>query len=172
MQGVIATWGGARVRVYGAGLVGLSAAAIAVEQGASVEVVDPNPQRLALAARFGAAPLDGEPDVVIEVSGHAVSEALAEVAVGGVVVLVGSVFPAEPVLFDAESIVRRLVTVTGVHNYTGAELAEAVGFLAGVGRAYPFAEMVGEIRELRDIDEALATASAPAAALRTGLRPR
>ncbi|WP_176697059.1 alcohol dehydrogenase catalytic domain-containing protein [Microbacterium sp. 3J1] len=162
---------GAAVRIHGAGLVGLTAAAIAAEHGATVEVLDPNPARVALAARFGASPLDRDPDVVIEASGHAVQDAIAGATTGGTVVLVGSVFPAEPVPFDAESLVRRLVTVTGVHNYTGQELAEAVAFLAGRGRAYPFADAVGEVRQLAAIDEALAAASVPDAPLRIGLVP-
>ncbi|WP_029261354.1 zinc-binding dehydrogenase, partial [Microbacterium sp. Cr-K1W] len=162
---------GAAVRIHGAGLVGLSAAAIAAEQGATVEVLDPNPDRRALAARFGATSLDREPDVVIEASGHAVGEALAGVTVGGTVVLVGSVFPADPVPFDAESIVRRLVTVAGIHNYTGAELAAAVAFLAGRGRAYPFGDAVGAVRGLHEIDAALEEAAAADAPLRIGLLP-
>lgn len=173
---------GARVRVHGAGLVGLSAAAIAVEHGAAVEIADPNPLRRALAARFGAreaqadaagpaGPGDG-PEVVIEASGHAVTTALAEVATGGVVVLIGSVFPAEAVPLDAESIVRRMVTITGVHNYTGGELADAVGFLAGRGRAYPFADAVGAVRPLAELDLALAEAAEPDAPLRIGLATR
>lgn len=162
---------GAAVRIHGAGLVGLTAAAIAVERGAVVEVLDPNPARRALAARFGGTRLEGEPEIVIEASGHAVADALAGVATGGTVVLVGSVFPADPVPFDAESIVRRLVTVAGVHNYTGADLVEAVAFLAGRGRAYPFADAVGEVRPLTGVDEALAAASAPGAPLRIGLVP-
>lgn len=162
---------GAAVRIHGAGLVGLTAAAIAVEQGAVVEVLDPNPARGALAARFGATRLEGEPEIVIEASGHAVADALAGVATGGTVVLVGSVFPADPVPFDAESIVRRLVTVAGVHNYTGDDLVEAVAFLAGRGRAYPFADAVGEVRPLTGVDEALAAASGPGAPLRIGLVP-
>lgn len=162
---------GAAVRIHGAGLVGLSAAAIAAERGATVEVLDPNPDRRALALRFGAGMLDREPDVVIEASGHAVREALAGVGIGGTVVLVGSVFPAEPVPFDAESVVRRLVTVAGIHNYTGTELAEAVAFLAGRGRAYPFADAVGSVRSLRDIDAALVEAGSAGAPLRVGLIP-
>lgn len=162
---------GAVVRVHGAGLVGLSAAAIAAEHGAAVEVLDPDPQRRELATRFGAGRVDREPDVVIEASGHAVTEALAGVGVGGTVVLVGSVFPAEPVPVDAESLVRRLVTITGVHNYTARELADAVAFLAGRGRAYPFGEAVGSVRPLLDIDAALAAAAAPGAPLRIGLQP-
>lgn len=163
---------GLRVRVYGAGLVGLSAAAIAAEQGALVDVVDPNSARQAEASRFGGTGFDGAPDVAIEASGHAVADAIAAVDVGGVVVLVGSVFPADPVPFDAESAVRRLLTVTGVHNYTGAALAEAVAFLAGRGRAYPFADAVGTIRDLNDLDAALAEAAAPDVPLRIGLALR
>ncbi|GGD62210.1 alcohol dehydrogenase catalytic domain-containing protein [Microbacterium murale] len=166
---------GTRVLVYGAGLVGLSAAAIAADEGADVTVVDPAPSRRAFAERFGAtsavkatAPVD----IVIEASGHAVADAIAVADVGGAVVLVGSVFPADPVPLDAESVVRRLLTVTGVHNYTGAELAAAVGFLAGRGRAYPFADVVGAVHQLDDVDAAVAAAAAPGAPLRVALNPR
>lgn len=163
---------GARVRIYGAGLVGLSAAAIALEQGATVEVVDPHPGRAALAATWGTGALDGEPDVVIEASGHAVSEAIIDVAIGGTTVLIGSVFPAPPVAVDAESIVRRMITLTGVHNYTAADLVAAVEFLAGPGSAYPFAQTVGVVRPLSELDDALAEASGADAPLRVGIVPR
>jgi hypothetical protein len=63
------------------------------------------------------------------------------------------------------------VTIAGVHNYTGAELAEAVAFLAGRGRAYPFADAVGAVRPLVDIDAALAAAAERGAPLRIGLVP-
>ncbi|GAA2885684.1 alcohol dehydrogenase catalytic domain-containing protein [Microbacterium esteraromaticum] len=165
---------GVRVRVYGAGLVGLSAVAMAAAEGAIVDVVDPNADRLRLATRFGAEPdaLSSEPEIAIEASGHAVSAAIADVAVGGTVVLVGSVFPAEPVPLDAESIVRRMVTIAGVHNYTGHELADAVSFLAGRGRAFPFAEMVGTVHPLADLDQAIALAAAPGAPPRIGVAAR
>lgn len=166
---------GTRVLVYGAGLVGLSAAAIAADDGAEVTVVDPSLSRRAFAERFGAtsAAKAIEPaDIVIEASGHAVAEAIAAADVGGSVVLVGSVFPADPVPLDAESLVRRLLTVTGVHNYTGSDLAAAVGFLAGRGRAYPFADVVGAVHPLDEVDDALAAAAAPDAPLRVALNPR
>lgn len=165
---------GVRVRIYGAGLVGLSAAAIAAAEGAVVDVVDPNPARQRLAARFGASPdaASAEPEIVIEASGHAVGGAMSEVAVGGTVVLVGSVFPADPVALDAESVVRRMITVTGVHNYTGSQLAEAVAFLAGRGRAFPFAEMVGTVHPLADLDHAITLAAAPGAPPRIGVVAR
>lgn len=166
---------GTRVLVYGAGLVGLSAVAIAADEGAVVTVVDPSPTRRAFAERFGGTAVTTaikSADIVIEASGHAVAEALAAADIGGTVVLVGSVFPAEPVPFDAESVVRRLITVTGVHNYTGSDLAAAVGFLAGRGRAYPFTEVVGAVHPLDEVDAALAAAAAPGAPLRVALSPR
>ncbi|MGL3150481.1 alcohol dehydrogenase catalytic domain-containing protein [Microbacterium sp. A82] len=166
---------GLRVLVYGAGLVGLSAAAIAADAGAQVSIVDPSPARRSFAERFGGVGLAAavEPaDIVIEASGHAVADALAAADVGGSVALVGSVFPAPPVPLDAESIVRRLVSVVGVHNYTADDLVGAVGFLAGRGRAYPFSEVIGAVHPLRDVDAALSAASAPGAPLRVAIDPR
>lgn len=164
---------GARVRVHGAGLVGLSAAAIARSRGAIVDVMDPDPARREFAHWFGAASrAEGAPDAAIEASGHAVPEALSEVAVGGVVVLVGSVFPAEPVPLNAESVVRRLVTITGVHGCTGADLSAAVSFLAGPGRAHPFDEVVSAVHPLSEIDRALVDAAAPDAPLRIAVARR
>lgn len=165
---------GARVLVYGAGLVGLSAAAIAADAGAEVTVVDPSATRRAFAERFGgtaAAGATGPVDIVIEASGRAVAEAIAGADVGGTVVLVGSVFGADPVPFDAEDAVRRLLTVTGVHNYAGDDLAAAAGFLAGTGRAYPFADAVGAVHPLAEVDAAISAASAPEAPLRVGITP-
>lgn len=166
---------GARVLVYGAGLVGLSAVAIAVDAAAEVTVVDPSAERRSFAQRFGAtavAASRGPADIVIEASGHAVAEAIASADVGGTVVLVGSVFPADPVPLDAESVVRRMVTIAGVHNYTGGDLAAAAGFLAGAGRGFPFTEVVGSQFALDDVDAAIAAASGPGAPLRVGLHPR
>lgn len=254
---------GARVRIHGAGLLGLSAAAIATEYGALVELRDPDEQRRAWAqswlARqdrrhpptsvapdasgrrdgpggrdvpvgsdgrevrdgrdgrdaFDAPGAPGAPDVVIETSGRpvAVAEALHGVGTGGVVVLAGSTpavgsassagsasaagnaspsgsvslsgsaspdghvppggsaSPSGRVPLDAESIARRLVTVVGVRDSSGVELIEAVGFLAGRGRAYAFADAVGAVRPLADLDDAFVEASAPGAPLRVGVVP-
>ena len=74
--------------------------------------------------------------------------------------------------FDAESVVRRSLTVTGVRDCTGAELAGAVAFLSGRGRGYPFAEAVGATYPLVEVDAALAAASDPDAPLRVALSPR
>lgn len=183
---------GAVVLVTGAGLIGLTATAQATDAGARVVVVDPDPARRRLAVRFGAvATVDpsaapdsddglatafsvagGAPLVAVEASGsrHAVASALAELGVGGVAVLVGSVFPSPAVPLDAESVVRRLVTVRGVHNYAPKHLVEAVRFVEERHAAWPLDALVGETVALRDLDAGIAAAAA-GGSVRVGVRP-
>ena len=188
----IAPLDGAVVLVTGAGLIGLTATALATDAGARVVVVDPDPARRRLAVRFGAvATVDptaapdsddglatafsvarGAPLVAVEASGspHAVASALAELGVGGVAVLVGSVFPAPAVPLDAESVVRRLVTVRGVHNYAPRHLVDAVRFVEERHAAWPLDGLVGEKVALRDLDAGIAAAAA-GGSVRVGVRP-
>jgi putative phosphonate catabolism associated alcohol dehydrogenase len=183
---------GAVVLVLGAGLIGLTAAAMATDAGARVVVVDPDASRRALAARFGAvatasptAPpasddgvehalraAGGAPRVAVEASGssHAVASALASLDTGGVAVLVGSVFPAPAVPFDAESAVRRLVTIRGVHNYAPRHLVAAARFVEERHAAWPLAELVGEVVALADLDAGI-TVAAAGGSVRVGVRP-
>jgi putative phosphonate catabolism associated alcohol dehydrogenase len=183
---------GAVVLVLGAGLIGLTAAAMATDAGSRVVVVDPDASRRALAARFGAvatasptaAPgsddsvehalrtAGGAPRVAVEASGspHAVASALASLDTGGVAVLVGSVFPAPAVPLDAESVVRRLVTIRGVHNYAPQHLVAAARFVEERHAAWPLAELVGEVVALADLDAGIAAAAA-GGSVRVGVRP-
>jgi putative phosphonate catabolism associated alcohol dehydrogenase len=187
---------GSVVVVFGAGLIGLTACAMATDRGARVVVVDPDPRRRTLAARFGAvAAVDpgirgtdpesmdsalealGElPLVAIEASGsaRAVATAISALGMGGVVVLVGSVFPSDSVALDPESTVRRLLTIRGVHNYAPRHLEQAVRYVERAASSYPFAELVGATVALRDLDDGIG-AAAEARAVRIGvdpLRPR
>ncbi|MBP6684454.1 MAG: zinc-binding dehydrogenase, partial [Leucobacter sp.] len=185
---------GATVLVTGAGLVGLTAIAIATDRGARVIAADPNPQRRALAERFGAA-ITADPTlqdavagsladafrelgaregvhVVIEASGNAaaVAQAIDALDIGGVAVLVGSVHPVGQVPIDPESMVRGLRSVRGLHNYTAVHLEEAVEYLLERHDAYPFRELVGAEFTLAEIDEAIAMA-ATGESVRVGVRP-
>jgi threonine dehydrogenase-like Zn-dependent dehydrogenase len=86
---------GRTVLVQGAGLLGLTAAAMAAAEGAAeVHVVDPAAERRELARRFGATATgaEGAPavDVAFEFSGR--SAAMPALRVGGVWVLAGAVF--------------------------------------------------------------------------------
>jgi threonine 3-dehydrogenase len=132
-----------RVLVSGLGMLGITACAVAAARGAHVTGRDPDHDRRALAQRFGAAavdapvgsgPVDGTRfDVVLELSGaaDAVAEALRVVDVGGTVALAGSVSASAPVALDPEQVVRRLLTISGIHNYEPRHLTEAVDFLTG-----------------------------------------
>ncbi|WP_314651781.1 alcohol dehydrogenase catalytic domain-containing protein [uncultured Microbacterium sp.] len=188
---------GTRVRVHGAGLLGLTVTAMAVGLGAVVEVRDPDAGRRARAREFGATTVDGEPDAVVHTAGPVTAAAIEAVADGGIVIIVGGdardtdpvaaasaadravgagasdagATGLENVGIDAARLSARSTTIAGVHGSAGGDLADAVAFLAGRGRAYPFADAVGSILALSAVDAALAAASEPAAPLRVGLVP-
>ena len=170
---------GRRVLVSGVGMLGLCACAVASERGASwVEARDPNPQRRALACRFGAdrgvdpahADTGVVTDVVIELSGlpAAVSTALNSVDIGGRVVLAGSVAPRGTVPVDPEHLVRSLITIVGVHNYEPRHLAAAIDFLTATNR-YDFTPVIAEPASLADLPPELTDAGG--AVLRRAVRP-
>ncbi|WP_053650768.1 zinc-binding dehydrogenase [Streptomyces sp. XY431] len=164
---------GRRVLITGAGMLGLTAVAMAATAGARVTAVDPDRQRRTQALRFGASTaLDsaeeaGPADIALDFSGHpaAVQRCLDSLAVGGRAVLVGSVSPGPAVALDPERLVRGLHTVTGVHNYRPKHLDAAVRFLAAHHRDFPFAELVAAPHPLDRIADAVEAA-------RTGAAPR
>ncbi|MBA4020517.1 MAG: alcohol dehydrogenase [Pirellula sp.] len=182
---------GDNVVVFGAGMLGLTMAAIARSRGAAeVIVVDVAPQRLRQALRFGAtaclefssdAPAIVEvvrartaergADLVLEASGspEAMEAALKVARIGGRIVFVGAVRPTRPIPLDAEQLVRRVLTLRGLHNYTPDDLAAAVTFLNGAPE-YPFAEFVSRPFPLAEAEAAFAAAQ-HGPALRTAVRP-
>ncbi len=148
-----------RVLIVGAGMLGVTAAAACARAGAKVQISDLDPHRLALAQRFGGVPdTGGTVDTAIDFSGAsaAISAALQRLDVGGVLVLAGSVLPAPPVPVDPESIVRKWITITGVHNYEPRHLEAAVDFLSETLTAYPWSALVSEPVALEDIADVLA----------------
>jgi len=178
----------------GCGMLGLTAVAAAAELGAVVVAVDPDPSRRALAAGLGAAAVS-EPGVdalraalraapraarsrsraegfgvAWELSGSgAAIEALLECAdTGATIVLAGSVFPAPPLRLSAEAVVRRLLSIRGVHNYRPEHLERAVRFLERSDAAR-LAALVGEVLPFSEAEDAL---SRPATlGTRIGVRP-
>jgi alcohol dehydrogenase len=174
------------VLVQGAGMLGLTAVAMARSAGASsVIVTDPNRGRLALASRFGAmaavtpdalagalASLNGGRgvDVAIEMTGsaEAFDAALPLLGIGATYVLIGAVYPGRPVEVAMETIVRRTLTVRGLHNYAPQDLLAAVRFLAEEP-GYPFDELVEGWFPLLEADAAFERARDPAI-LRVGVR--
>lgn len=93
-------------------------------------------------------------------SADATRSAIASARIGGTVVLAGTVSPVGTIDLDPEAVVRRMLTIRGVHNYHPSDLVSAIRFLAGPGRAFPFAELVAATYPLERADDAFADAHA------------
>lgn len=182
------------VVIAGAGMLGLTAAAMAKDAGAHVVVSDPDEARRRGALAFGAdavadpraaathpsslaaaiAAAGGRGSgctIALELSGSAsaVRTLVDLVDVGGVVIFAGTVSPGAGLRVDPEHIVRRLLTIRGVHNYAPRHLEQAVAYLAGAWQRYPFAQQVARVLPLEAVDEALALAAVSGP--RIGLSP-
>jgi putative phosphonate catabolism associated alcohol dehydrogenase len=148
------------VCLFGAGMLGLTACAMLHVAGAAAIVcVDLNRNRLERARQFGAtqaitsqdlpqatdAATGGHGfDLVLELSGSpsAAESGLRLLRQGGTLVLVGAVFPTPPLAISPEQIVRRNLTIHGVHNYTPRDLLSAVDFLTHHHGDFPLADVV------------------------------
>lgn len=188
-HGAVAACGGLTGRVVGVagcGLLGLTATALAATAGARVIAVEPDSDRRRRAADFGAvvtvapdgfaaaaaaAAPDGL-DAFIEASGSnaAFASGLAALRVGGTLVVVGAVSPAPPVAVSLEAIVRRCITIRGIHNYRPADLVAAVRFLEERHTVYPFAALVSAWYPLAEAAAAFHAADGPRH-VRVGLLP-
>lgn len=181
--------GGEHVVIQGCGMLGLTAIAYVRSRGAGmITACDVAPVRRSWARRCGAdavtAPEDlhetvaeltgGEgAEVVLDLSGNsaAVRAALDLLAIGGRLGLVGSVFPSPAIEVDPEMIVRRLLTVAGIHNYGPGDLATAVDFLDRMADRDLFRGFVPETFPLAGIDDAVAHAGRERPP-RVGIDPR
>lgn len=164
--------------VVGAGMLGLSACAQLKALGASkIIVMDIDASRLGYAKKFGAThtvlldPSTGEisvgaedfqnVDFAIETSGNpkTIELTLSGLAIGGVLTLVGSIFNQDNISINAENIVRNLLTIRGLHNYTPEDLKNAIDFIQRHHGDFPFQELVGAEFKLEDLTEAFECAN-------------
>jgi putative phosphonate catabolism associated alcohol dehydrogenase len=181
---------GRAVLVLGAGVLGVTACAMARTGGARVVLAgDPVSVCRERALCFGAThafPAEVEElagrvaevtggrgaDVVLELAGTAqsVQAGLRLTRTGGTLVLAGTVLPTTPVAIDPEQVVRRMLTIRGVHNYHARDLQTALAFLAGPGRAFPFASLVAAEYPLEETAAAFTFAHAHPG-IRVAVRP-
>ena len=183
----------AHVGVFGMGMLGLTATSMIHRLGAqSIVCVETNPDRLKAAAEFGCThvanveanssndsmhqlPPLGERglDASLEFSGanSAVNSSLQHLRNGGAAVLAGSVFPTDPIEIPPEQIVRRILTIRGIHNYRPDDLANALSFLEGNFNRYPFANLVSQEFPLNRVNDAFA-AAANGKHIRVAVNPR
>jgi alcohol dehydrogenase len=176
------------VCLFGAGLLGLTACAmLRVAGAANIVCVDLDDSRRRRALDFGATiavppdELDDVSaevtndfgfDVILELSGSnaAFDSGLNVVRIGGTLVLVGAVFPTAPVSIAPERIVRRNLSIHGIHNYRPADLLRAVEFLSQHHTEFPFAEVVCDWLPLDSAGEAFRLSHDPNR-IRVGVGP-
>ena len=173
---------GDTVVIQGLGLLGLYGCAIAKARGAArVIALDPVPARLEMAQRFGAdltlditryepadlirevrdaSPPDGA-DVVIEVCGipAVVSQGIQMLRIGGRYVLAGFVGPGAKIDIDAHDLVKKWITLRGIHNYHPRHLIQALDFVMANRDRFPFKEIVDSRFSLDELDEAFEKAA-------------
>ncbi|MEO0897935.1 MAG: zinc-binding dehydrogenase [Bacteroidota bacterium] len=167
---------GKSILITGAGGLGITAVAYARYLGASqVFITDKHESRLKLATSMGAhhtfiVPKDGEQlkteilkqthdrgiDIILEMSGDksAIEQGIDLLRIGGIMVWVGSVFPQEAVQLNAEQVVRKIITLKGLHNYSGEDLQEAIQFLISTRDNWDLTQLIEKEFTLERINEA------------------
>lgn len=174
---------GQTVVIQGLGLLGLYGAAIAKARGARTVIgldtiagrreqslqfgvdlaLDPvNTDRADLLKAVQARCRPAGADVAIEVCGmpEAIPLGIDLLRVGGTYVLGGVVNPQAMVTIDANLLLRRMLTLRGVHNYHPRNLIEALDFVTANRRRFPFHDLVDGKYPLDRINDAIADAAA------------
>ena len=169
---------GDSVIIQGLGLLGLYAAAICKARGARLVIgLDTVQSRRELAQKFGADvvfnPEDYSEeelikkiktlckpegaDAVIELCGHpeVIPAGIQYLRIGGQYVLGGVVNPDSYVNIDVNQILKKLITLRGVHNYHPRHLIEALDFVFVNKSRFPFHELVDGKYKLNEIDKAM-----------------
>ena len=104
-------------------------------------------------------------DCVIEACGvsDTVKDGIRLLKPGGAYIFVGMVHPKTSFELTGETIIRKCLTIKGVHNYQGHHLEKSVQFLKENIKKYPFDEMVGpNLYSLDQLPEAIEMAKTKA----------
>lgn len=168
------------VVIQGAGLLGLYGCALLRERGVThTFCVDLSEKRLERVPLFGGIPIPGAAakyrtarariletapdgvDAVIEVSGHAavVPEGIRLLRPGGFYALAGMVHPDSALDVTGEQLIRKCLTVRGIHNYSPEHLDQALAFLERTLDAYRYEALVSPAFDLGDLDRAVRAAA-------------
>ncbi|WP_192877675.1 MULTISPECIES: zinc-binding dehydrogenase [Arenibacter] len=166
-----------KVVVQGGGLLGVYACALLKEMGVpNIYCLEVNENRFDLIRKFGAIPVDARDtlkatqcilnkigdgaDVIFEVAGvkELIQQGVELLRPGGEYILVGLVHPDSELSITAEQIIRKCISIKGVHNYAPWHLEEAVAFLDRNYMNFPFEELVSPPFGLENISEAIVEA--------------
>ncbi len=161
--------------VMGGGYVGLSAVALAKDQGCGhIIVFEPNEYLHTRCLAFGASAVfsPGDPtaiewlkdntdtggvDLVLELAGSTEAAQMGSdlLRVGGCLMLAGTVFPSPPLSIDPNQIVRRCLTIKGLHNYQPEDLITATRFMSHSQAVLPWDDLIGEVFSLKECNAAI-----------------
>ena len=147
--------------VQGGGLLGIYACAWLHHCGVrQVFCTDLSPQRLALVDEFGGIPMNpGAPmppvDLVLEVTGSSavIPDGIQALRPGGHYVWAGMVHPETKLDLTGEAVLRKCLTVRGVHNYRPEHLAAGLDFLAQNHTRLPFEKLTSPVLPLDRLNE-------------------
>lgn len=168
---------GASVVIHGAGMLGLTACAMAAFGGAKhILAIELDKRRRDQALQFGATDaLDSAlpsaqivagvrdasegrgADIALELAGfpESIELGVGLLRPGGRLVMAGSTFIGRPVRLSAQEIVRRMIRIEGVYNYSPEDLESALTFLSQAVNLYAFDSLVGKSFPLSEVNAAI-----------------
>ncbi len=163
-----------KVIIQGGGLLGVYTCALLKEIGVpEIYCLEVDENRFELIEKFGGVPVNaqnlqktnelilnhagGHVDVVLEVAGikELIPQGLSLLRPGGEYILVGLVHPDSELGITAEQIIRKCISIKGVHNYSPRHLDEAISFLERNINQFPFEELVSPPYKLEGLNEAI-----------------
>lgn len=155
------------VVINGAGQLGIQAALMARSSGARMVVcVESRAERRGGANRMGILTIAPEsmslilPDVTdgalvdtyLELAGHVSDfpQLMQHMAIGATIVFAGAVFTSPALPLDMEAIIRKCITLKGIHNYRSEHLVRGLAFVsAHVDTLLAYLKF-GSLRPLKD----------------------
>ncbi|RQO75503.1 alcohol dehydrogenase [Pedobacter sp. KBW06] len=162
---------GKNILITGLGLLGNIAAAMSKVAGAKeIIAVDVITDRLEGSRAFGAGfayssleeanlreiLANHKIDIVFDMSGSpdAIELGIESLGIGGIAVWAGAVFKTRKIGIDAEQVIRKLITIKGLHNYNFGDLQYALNFIAEQHQHFPFSTVVSKEFPLEEAQEA------------------
>jgi len=163
------------VLILGAGVLGLIASSIAKKKKASsVTILDIDQRRLENSKFFGADYIFNSLnpiqelnsitshfykkgfDVIIDMSGsvEAIKTGLQFSSIGAQHIWIGAVTPTENIQINPEVMIRRLLSIKGMHNYNYQDFVSAVSFFKDHFTDYPFDTFIEKEFTMQDAEEA------------------
>jgi threonine dehydrogenase-like Zn-dependent dehydrogenase len=98
-------------------------------------------------------------DAVLEAAGVAalIPQGVQLLRVGGFYGFVGMVHPETRLELTGEQVVRKCLTIYGIHNYGPSHLEQAVQFLEKTSQKYPYQTLVSPPFSLANLEDAIQT---------------